>query len=95
MYTLVLTDTFWDRYHSLITTPPLKKKVVKVLGLLAENPRHPSLRSHKVISRLYGEKWSTRVTGDLRIIWDYDSRSSVTILVLTLGSHTGKHQVYQ
>lgn len=94
MYAVIFTNTFWIKYHLLVKAPPIKKKVVKALQLLAENPRHPSLRSHKVMSQHYGEKWSSSLTGDLRIIWEYSQDETLTILVLTLGSHTGKHRVY-
>lgn len=95
MYRLVITDTFWSKYRLLVKAPFLKKKVVKSLKLLAENPRYPSLHSHKVLTKHFGEKWSSKLTGNLRVIWDYNQDKELTILVLTLGSHTGKHKIYQ
>ncbi len=41
-----LTDTFHKGYANL--PPEIKKKTKKALRLLAENPRHPSLRSKPI-----------------------------------------------
>ncbi|MDF2379350.1 MAG: type II toxin-antitoxin system mRNA interferase toxin, RelE/StbE family [Candidatus Gracilibacteria bacterium] len=73
----------------------LEKKIDKCLMFLAQDPSYPSLQSHKVESQLYGEKWASRVSGDLRIIWDYDQENIPVLNILDLGSHSGKKKIYK
>jgi mRNA-degrading endonuclease YafQ of YafQ-DinJ toxin-antitoxin module len=60
---------------------------------LAENQFAPTLKTHKVFSKDLGMAYSSRVTGDLRIIWNY-RQNQITILIYTIGSHSGKKAVY-
>jgi len=96
MYELISTDAF---KHSLIKIlkgdQKLKKKILKTLRLLRQNPHYPSLRSHKVNTRFLGERWSSWVTGDIRIIWDFENGNRLTILLLDIGSHSGTHKIYK
>ena len=41
-----LTESFFKWYNQL--PPEIKKKTQKALGFLAENPRHPSLKSKPI-----------------------------------------------
>jgi len=96
MYQLHYTSSFWKAYNSLTKGDiALKKRIVHTLRLLENNPHHPSLKSHKAVTRLFGKRWSARVTGDIRIIWDFDIKNNLIILVLTIGGHTGSKRVYQ
>ncbi|MBU0619257.1 hypothetical protein KKD62_03415 [Patescibacteria group bacterium] len=45
-------------------------------------------------TKKFGERWASSVTVDLRVIWDYDRKKKLTILVLSLGGHSGKRKVY-
>lgn len=95
MYRLVFGDNFWKIYqHTCGKNRQLKQKIVNTLEQLANDPKHPSLKAHKAGTKRFGEKWSVRVTGDRRIIWDY-SQEKGKILVLGLGGHSGKRKVYQ
>ena len=73
----------------------LARKVDKVLQLLQIDPGNPSLHSHRVNAKNIGPSWSSSVTGDIRIIWNYDQRNKPIILILTLGSHSGNDKVYK
>ncbi len=73
----------------------LEAKIVKTLEILQTDPKYSSLHSHKVETLNYGERWSSRVTGDIRIIWDFDEDNNVVILVLDIGGHSGSGKVYQ
>jgi len=96
MFKLVLTPTFFKVYKSLIKkNPRLKTKITKSLKDLAKNPKDPVLKSHKVNTSKFGLIWASKVTGDLRIIWDYDKAKRLTILILSLGGHSGKRKVYK
>lgn len=96
MYKLRVTSSYKNTFKKLIRDDGvLKKRVVIVLLKLAENPKHPSLYSHKVNTIAYGQRWSSSVTGDIRIIWDYDSENRLIILLLDIGGHSGTHKVYK
>ena len=68
------------------------KKIEKVLYKLAINPFEIGLKTHKVKTKMNGSVYSTRITGDLRIIWKFEGGK--IILVLAIGGHSGKHSVY-
>jgi len=72
----------------------IKDAIEGTLDLLASDPKNPALRSHKVSSRLFGECWSSRVTGDIRIIWKYAEDTIQVISILDIGSHSGSKKVY-
>lgn len=94
---VLLTTKHFDQTYLIITTrdQKLQKSIQKALKLLAQNPSYPALKTHKVDTKTYGQKWSSRVTGDLRIIWDYDSQNRLIILLLDVGGHSGAHKVYK
>lgn len=96
MYSLAGTVSFDATYANLIRgNPELKKRTIKTFYLLASDPFYPSLNSHKVDTRHYGKKWSSSVTGDIRIIWDFAKNEEKVINLYDIGSHTGKHKVYK
>jgi addiction module RelE/StbE family toxin len=59
----------------------------KVLHLLAEDPFHPLLRTHKLHGKLEGS-WACKVGYDLRIVFEFvEYEGSEAILLQTVGSH--------
>jgi mRNA-degrading endonuclease YafQ of YafQ-DinJ toxin-antitoxin module len=95
-YSLIFSKLFLDKIQRLSKINlKLAKKVDKVLQLLEIDPKSPSLHSHQVNAKNFGRAWSSSVTGDIRIIWSYDQRNKLVILVLTLGSHSGHDKVYK
>ena len=95
-YKLEFQPSFQKAYIKLIKKNPLLDgKIRKSLLLLQQEPRYPSLKSHKVQTRNYGVRWSSTVTGDIRIIWDFDEHKNLSILVLDIGGHSGKKKVYK
>ena len=72
----------------------LKNRIKKTLLFISEKPNYPSLKTHKVVTSKYGECFSSSVTGDLRIIWDYKIEK-LSILALDFCGHSGKHSVYK
>lgn len=96
MYKLRATIYYKNTLDKLVQdNKTLKKRLFVALAKLAENPKHPSLHSHKVNTAAYGTKWSSSITGDIRIIWDYDSQNRLIILLLDVGGHSGAHKVYK
>lgn len=96
MFALEPTDPFLRQYVKMIRRDPLLgARVQKALSRLKEDPRQQSLKSHKVDTSRYGERWSSRVTGDVRIIWDYDARGRLVLILFDIGGHSGGKKVYK
>ncbi|OGE71012.1 hypothetical protein A2617_00490 [Candidatus Daviesbacteria bacterium RIFOXYD1_FULL_41_10] len=96
MFLLNFTVTFNSHREKVFgSNKALNKRLKVTLIKLATNPTHPSLHSHKVSTLTHGQRWSSSVTGDIRIIWDYDSKNRLIILLLDIGSHSGTHKVYK
>lgn len=95
MYKLLFKAGFEVGYKKLTKdNGELKKRVLKSLKLLAQDPLYPSLKSHKVNTRDFNDVWSSWVTGDIRIIWRYHE-NVLMIELLSLGGHSGKKKVYK
>jgi mRNA-degrading endonuclease YafQ of YafQ-DinJ toxin-antitoxin module len=83
MFILVFGKNFWEIYQKICgRNQKLRWKIVKTLKQLAFDPKQPGLKTHKVGTKQFGERWATRVTGDLRIIWDY-SQEQGKLLILS------------
>lgn len=74
--------------------PQLTQQVYDTIQTLKKDPYYPSLKTHQVQSALYGICKASWVTGNIRILWNFDEYQKLTILILTLGSHSGKGKVY-
>ncbi len=71
-----------------------KKRLKKFLYLIRSNPFYPSLRTHKVESRGFGKKFSSRLGGDNRVIWDYYKGNLRVLILMNIGGHEGQGKVY-
>jgi mRNA-degrading endonuclease RelE of RelBE toxin-antitoxin system len=65
--------------------PELKQPVRKALGLLQENPSHPSLRTKKYKS-IVGV-WESSIDMNNRLLWEYDESEKTIIILLAVGGH--------
>ena len=72
----------------------LAHKIEKILVLLKQNPFYNSLISHRVATTKYGICQSSRVTSDLRILWEYNKSGMRILDILDIGGHSGKNKVY-
>ena len=63
----------------------LENRIDTALIKLSENPEQ--------ISYKVGNFWSARITGDIRIIWEYKNNQMV-LLLLKIGGHSGGKSVY-
>lgn len=70
----------------------LAKKISETLKLLLKDQFYPSLRTHKVKSK-YGEHFSSWVTGDIRILWNFDE-DELSLIVVAIGGHSGSKSIY-
>lgn len=74
----------------------LQKAFKKTRDTLADDPFYTGLHTHKVDTILNKDVYSSKITGDWRVIWQLDQDSKVaTILCLELGTHSGPNQVYK
>lgn len=95
MYATLSTPTFDKAYKKLIKDDLEKeKRTKKAIKLMCADPFYPSLKSHKVNTRNFGERWSSWITGDIRIIWDFDADHRLIILLLAITKHSGTHKEY-
>jgi len=96
MYVQFSTPTFDKAYKKIIKGDLEKeKRTKKAIKLMRTDPFYPSLKSHKVKTRNFGEKWSSWITGDLRIIWDFDPEEKMRIMLFVIVTHTGTHREYK
>ena len=96
MYILRFASSFSSSYKALIKgNQKFEKRVEKALRLLKNDPFYPSLKSHKVNTRHFGQKWSSFITGDLRIIWDFNETGQQIIILLAITKHSGSHREYK
>lgn len=86
MLRIFYTPGFLRAYDDLPDS--LKEEVRERIELLRNNPRLPSLRTHKLKGILEG-RWSCRVNYRYRIIFCYDAEDTVALLAV------GTHDIYQ
>ena len=87
-FDLRFSDQFLKHYNSLIKKDSqLKQRVKKTIELLETNPYYPSLHTHKVFIDELGEVLSSRVSGDIRIIWTFDKNNRLILILLEIGGH--------
>ncbi|GAB6155652.1 hypothetical protein JCM17380_44030 [Desulfosporosinus burensis] len=65
----------------LLLSQKEQKQVLKALRFLADNPRHPSLQTHKIEDTDFIEAYANM---DIRIIFE---RTSDTIVLRAVGHH--------
>lgn len=96
MYILRFHDSFKPTYSAIAKGNLEKeKRTRKTLNLLRQDPFYPSLKSHKVKTRSFGEKRSSWISSDLRIIWDFDPEEKMRITIFAIVTHTGTHREYK
>lgn len=96
MFELERSDYFKKKYKKLVKrNSRLEKQVADCLSVLQENPFHQSLDTHKVNPVIGGKAWSSSVTGDVRIIWDFSETGIQVLELLDIGGHSGSGKVYK
>lgn len=77
------SSSFESKYKKLVKkNKSLQKKIAQKIDLLSSNPKHPSLRLHKIESKF--DAWSISVNMNLRILFVYRSYG---ILLVDIGGH--------
>ena len=80
-YQYTFTNRFQNHFKSL--NKQEKNLLKKKLGLLAENPAHPSLRTKRIQGT--DDLYECSVNMDIRIIWYYEGDKM--IILVDVGHH--------
>ena len=96
MYIINTTSKFDRKFKKLIKQNiKLKTLFFTILEIITLDPFASTLRTHKVQTIEGKVRWSSRINGDLRIIWDFDGNNVNIIDLFDIGGHTGKNKVYK
>lgn len=96
MYQVSPSKYFEKKYLKLAkNNRVLVKKIRNVVKTLKIDPFSPQLKTHKVDAKIGNNVCSSRVSGDIRIIWKFDENNEIVILLLDVGGHSGKNKVYR
>lgn len=95
-YGLSPTSYFKKKYVKLVKqNTELKLKIVNVFKILQINPFAPTLKTHKVDSKVKNNVFSSSISGDLRIIWEFSNGKIDVLDLLDIGGHSGSGKVYK
>jgi mRNA-degrading endonuclease YafQ of YafQ-DinJ toxin-antitoxin module len=95
-YRLSPTPYFKKKYVKLVKqNTVLKDKTLKVFEILQINPFTPALKTHKVDSKVKNGVFSSSITGDLRVIWQFCEDEIDVLDLLDIGGHSGTNKVYK
>ena len=83
---VVYKPVFLRQYRKL--PKELQEEVKEQIALFQADPKHPSLKAHKLQGKLQGF-WSFRVNYSYRIVFLYESKRRVALLAV------GDHSVYE
>jgi addiction module RelE/StbE family toxin len=90
MTTLVWSSSFVRALKRKVRRrPDLRERIEQTLRQLAQDPFHPSLRTHKLLGQLSGT-WACSVSYDIRILFEFAQNpesDEEEILLLTVGTH--------
>ena len=103
-------EEFWNSLSGKVSSGLASKRDVKLYNLigkamlhLANNPRHPGLRSHEIdaLTSRYGTKvWCSYLQNDTpaagRIFWSYGPENGhITIMAIEPNPNDGKNNAYK
>ena len=71
----------------------LASRIINVSEKLIVNPFSVSLRTHIVRISSLGRVYSSKVSGDIRILWTLEEEN--IILLHRIGGHSGSSKVYK
>ncbi len=94
-YDIEFSEPFRKSLKKLIKSHRLSlDKFNRILLVLAADPFAKNLFTHKVNTRILGIRYSSRIDGDLRLIWELQEKKLI-ILLLDIGGHSGAKKVYK
>ncbi len=86
MLNIVYSEKFISQFESL--SVKIQRIVEKKIDIFKNNPKHPSLKTHKLNGILEGYL-SFSVDYKIRIVFEYDKKDTVNLLKI------GDHDVYR
>jgi len=86
-YEIIPSPGFLRDYKKYRRDNAVKKQVRQVFKLLKQNPFKSQLRTHRVNVPSLGFIYSSRVTGDIRLLWEFDEENHLVIIALRLRGH--------
>lgn len=86
MLNVLFTEKFISQFESL--SPKVQKLAERKIDIFRSNPKHPSLKTHK-LNRMLSEYFSFSVDYKIRIVFEYDKKDTVILLKI------GNHDVYK
>ena len=87
-----MVEIIWDEQFKKIYRkwihkhPDLKDQFAKKIILFAEDPFHPSLKTHTLSGVLKG-LWSFRISYEQRLVFDFTDESRTKVILIDIGSH--------
>ncbi len=95
MYEIEATQYFERKLTKILkNNTKMVGLVYSVIEKLRENPFDHSLKTHKVNAVVMDGAYSSRVSGDLRIVWCFKDPKTI-VMLLDLGGHSGSGKVYK
>lgn len=93
-YNIQATTRFQREFKKVVKrNSGLEEKFLSVIERLSMNPFNRGLRTHYVNISGFGKVFSSRVTGDIRIIWNF--KDDTIIILHRIGGHSGSSNVYR
>lgn len=86
MLRILYTPSFVRQYDALPRL--LQEEVQERITLFCTDPKHPTLRTHKLKGALKG-RWSFHVNYRYRIVFCYEEKGTAALLVV------GDHRIYR
>ena len=75
--------------------PAFQNIIIEVFDKISFDPKHLGLNSHKVVTSKFGICFSSRVSGDIRILWKYSQIGVMEIIdLIDIGGHDCSGAVY-
>lgn len=89
MYDIYFSVHFKKKYRKLVRGDnALKRRIVRSFDIMRGDPFYVSLRTHKINSSVHGTMYSSRVTSDIRILWDFSKDNNIAYIVaVDIGGH--------
>lgn len=86
MYSILYAHSYEKRVKKILKShPEIKKQYYKTLKILESNPKHPSLRLHKISGKLKNN-YSVSINISYRIVVNFIITGKKIILI-NVGSH--------
>ena len=93
-YIIKSTNKFEKEYRRIVKgNLVLGKRIVDVITQLNVDPFYTGLKTHSVNISGLGKVYSSRVTGDVRIVWCFEGE--YILILQRIGGHSGGSNIYR